>query len=122
MNLRLLVTEDNPISQLILREQLEHLGCAVVLAGNGEEALNLPDLMRFDAVLTDLNMPRLDGYEFTRRLRQRGYAGPILGITANAFPDEQRRGMQAGMTCLLVKPLALDALRQTLQSIKAVPS
>lgn len=122
LNLRLLVTEDNPISQLILREQLEHLGCAVVLAGNGEEALNLPDLMRFDAVLTDLNMPRLDGYEFTRRLRQRGYAGPILGITANAFPDEQRRGLDAGMTGLLVKPLALDALRQTLQSIKARPS
>ncbi|MBB1594558.1 hybrid sensor histidine kinase/response regulator [Achromobacter sp. UMC46] len=122
LNLRVLVTEDNPISQLILREQLEHLGCAVVLAGNGEEALNLPDLMRFDAVLTDLNMPRLDGYTFTRRLRQRGYAGPILGITANAFPDEQRRGMEAGMTCLLVKPLALDALRQTLQSIKTIPN
>lgn len=122
LNLTLLVAEDNPISQLILREQLEHLGCAVVLAGNGEEALNLPGLMSFDAVLTDLNMPRLDGYAFTRQLRQRGYGGPILGITANAFPDEQRRGMDAGMTCLLVKPLALVALRQTLQSIKALPS
>lgn len=118
LSLRVLVTEDNPISQLILREQLEHLGCTVTLAGNGQEALNLPELMSFDAVLTDLNMPLVDGYEFTRILRKRGYDKPILGVTANAFPTEQRRGMNAGMTSLLVKPLPLAVLRQTLQTVK----
>lgn len=119
LEMRVLIAEDNPISQLILREQLEHLGCTVVLAGNGREALNRSDLMGFDAVLTDLNMPLLDGYDFTRMLRQRGYTRPILGVTANAFPHERERGMSAGMTSLLVKPMALSALRQTLQAVKA---
>ncbi|MGV2862564.1 ATP-binding protein [Achromobacter sp. AGC39] len=122
LGLRILVTEDNPISQLILREQLEHMGCTVVLAGNGQEALNLPDLMSFDAVLTDLNMPLVDGYELTRILRKRGFDKPVLGVTANAFPDEQRRGINAGMTSLLVKPLPLTVLRQTLQSVKELRS
>ncbi|MFD4837474.1 ATP-binding protein [Achromobacter sp. NPDC058515] len=116
--LRILVAEDNPISQVILREQLEHLGCSVALAANGQEALALPDLMSFDAVLTDLNMPRVDGYELARRLRERGYEKPILGITANAFPEELRRGTSAGMNTLLVKPLPLPLLRQTLQAVK----
>ena len=86
VDLRVLVVEDNPISQLILREQLEHLGCTVVTASNGQEALALPDALSFDSVLTDLNMPLVDGYELTRILRERGYQQPILGITANAFP------------------------------------
>lgn len=116
--LRILVAEDHPINQLILREQLEHLGCAVALVENGHEALALPDLMSFDAVLTDLNMPLVDGYEFTRRLRERGYAKSIFGVTANAFPDELRRAMAAGMNALLVKPLPLPLLRQTLQAVK----
>ncbi|WP_175175334.1 ATP-binding protein [Achromobacter pestifer] len=116
--LRVLVAEDNPISQLILREQLEHLGCTVVLVGNGHEAMNLPDLLDFDVVLTDLNMPAMDGYELTRMLRIRGYDRPILGVTANAFPHEQQRAMNAGMTSLLVKPLALSALHQMLQAVK----
>lgn len=122
LNLHVLVAEDNPISQFILREQLEHLGCSVVFAGNGQEALSLPGLMDFDAVLTDLNMPLVDGYEFTRRLRKRGYEGPILGITANVFEDEQRRGRNAGMTRLLVKPLALSAMRQALQAMQGIRS
>ena len=122
LNLHVLVAEDNPISQFILREQLEHLGCSAVFAGNGQEALSLPGLMDFDAVLTDLNMPLVDGYEFTRRLRKRGYEGPILGITANVFEDEQRRGRNAGMTRLLVKPLALSAMRQALQAMQGIRS
>ncbi|MNU77164.1 Sensor histidine kinase RcsC [compost metagenome] len=116
--LRILVAEDHPISQLVLQEQLELLGCSVALAGNGQEALALPDLLSFDAVLTDLNMPLVDGYEFTRRLRARGYRKTVLGVTANAFPDELQRGLDAGMNALLIKPLPLTVLRQNLQSVK----
>ncbi|MNT34534.1 Sensor histidine kinase RcsC [compost metagenome] len=69
-------------------------------------------------MLTDLNMPLVDGYEFTRRLRERGYEKSIFGVTANAFPEELRRAMAAGMNALLVKPLPLPLLRQTLQALK----
>lgn len=117
--LRILVADDNPISQVILREQIEYLGCTVAVVANGKEGLALPDLMSFDAVLTDLNMPQVDGYAFTRKLRELGYEKSILGVTANAFPDELQRGTDAGMNALLIKPLPLPVLRDTLQALRA---
>lgn len=118
LDMRLLVVEDNPVSRQILREQLEHLGCTVVLAADGNEALGLPDLPAFDAILTDLHMPGLDGYALTRKLRSQGYTRPILGITASAFTDDLRRSAQAGITTVLLKPLPISALRQALQPLK----
>lgn len=119
INMNLLVVEDNPISQLILREQLQHLGCTVAVATNGQMALSRPDIHGFDAILTDLHMPVLNGYELAVALRERGFTRPILGLTANAFPEEQRRGMTSGINVLLIKPLAIDQLRKILNSIKA---
>ncbi|MDR3064522.1 MAG: response regulator [Comamonas sp.] len=119
LNMHLLVVEDNPISQLILREQLQHLGCTVAVAANGQMALSRPDIQDFDAILTDLHMPVLNGYEMAFALREHGYARPILGLTANAFPEEQRRGQTSGIDVLLIKPLAIDQLRKILNSIKA---
>ncbi|WP_454694532.1 ATP-binding protein [Achromobacter aegrifaciens] len=120
LGMHLLVVEDNLVSQQILREQLEHLGCTVVLASNGREALARPDVTAFDAILTDLQMPRMDGYELTQALRSQGYARPILGITANAFTEDLRRSAAAGMTKVLLKPLPIDALRQALVALKEV--
>ena len=90
VDLRVLVVEDNPISQLILREQLEHLGCTVVTASNGQEALALPDALSFDSVLTDLNMPLVDGHELTRIPRAR-LSAAYPGHHGECLPDEQRR-------------------------------
>ncbi|WP_043005553.1 ATP-binding protein [Comamonas testosteroni] len=119
INMNLLVVEDNPISQLILREQLQHLGCTVAVATNGQMALSRPDIQDFDAILTDLHMPVLNGYELAFALRERGYTRPILGLTANAFPEEQRRGLTSGINVLLIKPLAIDQLQKILNSIKS---
>ena len=118
LDMRLLVVEDNPVSRQILREQLEHLGCTVVLAADGNEALDLPDLPAFDAILTDLHMPGRDGYALARTLRGQGYTRPILGITASAFTDDLRRSVQAGITTVLLKPLPISALRQALLTLK----
>ncbi len=130
MHLRVLVAEDNPINGTILREQLEQIGCNVVLACDGVDALARwhPDL--FDVVITDVNMPRANGYEFAEALRQQGYDGPIIGITANAMREEEQRCMDAGMTSWLVKPFDLGALRSHLnlppasirQTVEAVPA
>lgn len=118
INMSLLIVEDNPISQLILRDQLEHLGCTVEVATNGQIALDRKDIHFFDAIMTDLHMPVIDGYELASELRQRGYMRPIIGLTANAFPEEQRRGLTSGINVLLIKPLAIDELRKILKSIK----
>lgn len=116
LNLRVLVVEDNVINQLILRDQLQELGCEVVLACDGLEALALWHAAEFDLVLTDVNMPRMNGYELASQLRQRDATLPIIGATANAMREEGDRCQAAGMDQCLIKPVTLRALHQALQS------
>ncbi|WP_405123311.1 ATP-binding protein [Pseudomonas sp. M20] len=110
LRLHILVAEDNVINQLILRDQLEELGCTVALASDGEEALALWPDAAFDIVLTDVNMPRLNGYELAKALRRLGCSIPIIGATANALRGEDALCLAAGMNHCLVKPFTLRAL------------
>ncbi|WP_447752621.1 ATP-binding protein [Pseudomonas nicosulfuronedens] len=119
LGLRVLLVEDNPINQLILRDQLESLGCLVELTADGRQALTRWQPDAFDVVLTDVNMPHLNGYELARTLRQRGYRGPIIGATANAMHEENERCLAAGMNLCLLKPVDLRTLRQCLTSLPA---
>lgn len=115
LNLRILVAEDNVINQLILRDQLEELGCSVTLAGDGLEALGLWQDAKFDLVLTDVNMPRMNGYELAAQLRSMNVTQPIIGATANAMRDEGERCLRAGMNHCLIKPFTLYTLYNCLQ-------
>ncbi|WP_300732148.1 ATP-binding protein [Pseudomonas sp.] len=110
LHLHILVAEDNVINQLILRDQLEELGCTVVLACDGEEALSLWRDGQFDLLLTDVNMPGLNGYELTRTLRSQGCEAPIIGATANAMLGGEELCLAAGMNHCLIKPFTLRAL------------
>ncbi len=110
LRLHILVAEDNVINQLILRDQLEELGCTVELAGDGEEALSRWHDGAFDIVLSDVNMPRLNGYELAEALRRLGCTIPIIGATANALRGEDALCLAAGMDHCLVKPFTLRAL------------
>lgn len=110
LRLHILVAEDNVINQLILRDQLEELGCTVELAGDGEEALSRWHDGAFDIVLSDVNMPRLNGYELAEALRRLGCTTPIIGATANALRGEDALCLAAGMDHCLVKPFTLRAL------------
>ncbi|WP_339495444.1 ATP-binding protein [Pseudomonas sp. RA_105y_Pfl2_P56] len=114
LNLHILVAEDNVINQMILHDQLQELGCTVELASNGEEAITLWRKGRFDVVLSDVNMPQRNGYELARDLRKLGYAGPIIGATANAMRGEDALCLAAGMNHCLVKPFTLQALHNQL--------
>ncbi|MEY1662124.1 hybrid sensor histidine kinase/response regulator [Isoalcanivorax beigongshangi] len=117
LGLRVLVAEDNPINQATLRDQLQQLGCRVVVVDDGREALRQWAPERFDVVLTDVNMPHLNGYGLTQALRERGAELPIIGVTANAMRDEHRRCAAAGMDAWLVKPIDLHTLRRCLQRV-----
>ncbi|MDS1142214.1 ATP-binding protein [Pusillimonas sp. SM2304] len=117
--LRVLVAEDNPINQVTLRDQLEQLGCSVTLAQDGAEALAAWSIGAYDLLLTDVNMPRLNGYELTVALRSQGVNVPIIGVTANGMRDEGTRCMHSGMTHWLVKPIELDTLRSLLAKFAA---
>ncbi len=110
LGLHVLVVEDNAISQLILKDQLEELGCTVAIASDGIEALALWQHTAFDRVLTDVNMPRMNGYELTAQLRALDTSVPIIGATANAQREERARCLAVGMDECLVKPFGLSAL------------
>ncbi|WP_019408918.1 hybrid sensor histidine kinase/response regulator [Pseudomonas psychrophila] len=123
MGLSVLVAEDNPVNREILKEQLQALGVRVTLAEDGEQALLRWAESEFDLVITDVNMPKVDGYELTRRLRERDPHIPIIGVTANALREEGEHCLAVGMTAWLVKPLSLTTLRQTLSAycLQSVP-
>ncbi|SDV01886.1 ATP-binding protein [Pseudomonas mucidolens] len=115
LNLRILVAEDNVINQLILRDQLIELGCSVTLASDGLEALGLWQAAKFDLVLTDVNMPNMNGYELATQLRGMKVTTPIIGATANAMRDESERCLNAGMNNCLIKPFTLHTLYNCLR-------
>ncbi|WP_349735988.1 hybrid sensor histidine kinase/response regulator [Pseudomonas jessenii] len=119
--LHVLAVEDHPINQLVLTEQLEQLGCQVTMASDGREALQFWQRGdTFDVVLTDVNMPHLDGYQLTRQLRADGIDIPIVGVTANAHAEERERCRQAGMDAHLAKPFSLASLREALKTVGAI--
>ncbi|WP_269790246.1 response regulator [Stenotrophomonas sp. Iso1] len=114
LGLRVLVAEDNPINLLLLKEQLGILGCRVVTACDGREALAYCETGQFDAVLTDLNMPAMDGLTLTRKLRARGFTIPIIGASADTSDEDRARALREGMDDYLLKPISIEALRQAL--------
>jgi PAS domain S-box-containing protein len=107
---RLLLAEDNPTNQMLAQRLLSKLGHTVEVVGNGERALERLGQERFDAVMLDCQMPGLDGYEVTRRIRTGRVPGldphvPIIALTASAMPDDRRKCIEAGMDDYVPKPL-----------------
>ena len=106
---RVLVVEDQPVNQQVLRDLLEQVGAIVSIAADGREALTTvtADAGRFDVVLMDLQMPELDGYEATLLLRKQWPVEllPIIALTAHARKEERDRCLNVGMNDHLVKPV-----------------
>ena len=124
--LNLLVVDDYPANRLLLARQLSFLGHRIVTAEDGAEGFALWQDGQFDGVITDSNMPIMDGYTLARDIRaqerQRGLVPCLLlGFTANAQPEETERCRQAGMDGCLFKPTGLDDLRTALASRTAAP-
>jgi signal transduction histidine kinase/CheY-like chemotaxis protein len=109
---RVLLVEDNVINQLVAKGMLGKLGCEVLLANHGAEALEILETQAVDLVLMDCNMPVMDGYETTHRIRQNSDFSelPIIALTANALSDERERCRAAGMDDYLAKPFRKDEL------------
>ena len=113
--LTILVVDDYPANRQLLSSQLVYLGHRVMEAKDGEQALELWRTHAFDVVITDCNMPQLNGYELTGAIRdeERAQGVPrtlILGFTANAQPEEKVRCLEAGMDDCLFKPIRLADL------------
>jgi PAS domain S-box-containing protein len=127
--LSILVAEDNEINALLMRSLLSRLGHHVVITTNGEEALESWQSAEsasapYDLVLMDIQMPRLDGIETTKRIRgceagKRVRPTPILALTANTLVEDRYACFEAGMDGFLVKPLDRDKLAEALAGLAA---
>ena len=118
--LLILVAEDNTVNQQVIRRQLNTLGLACELVDDGVAALDRIRLGGIGLLLTDCDMPNMDGYELTRRIRQEevssGNPLPIIAITANAMEGAAAACFEAGMNDYLSKPLEIGALQTMLSA------
>ena len=113
---RVLLVEDNPVNQELAEQLLQAVGIVVTTANNGQEALACLEREKFDAVLMDCQMPVMDGFEATRRLRADPRFGdlPVIAITAGALSGDRECCLASGMNDHLSKPLDVNLLYATL--------
>jgi signal transduction histidine kinase/DNA-binding response OmpR family regulator/HPt (histidine-containing phosphotransfer) domain-containing protein len=110
-NHRLLLVEDNPVNQKVTLRQLRKLGYSADIVSNGVEALKALEYARYDVLLMDCQMPEMDGYETTRRIRSGNQPQPyIIALTAHAMQGDRERCLEAGMNDYLPKPLKIADL------------
>lgn len=102
---RVLIVEDHPVNQQLFYTILERIGFSHIhTADDGIEALEKVQANSIDIIFMDIQMPRMNGYETTRQLRQKNFTGPIIAVTASALADEREQCMEAGMNDVLIKP------------------
>jgi signal transduction histidine kinase/CheY-like chemotaxis protein/streptogramin lyase len=117
-SLHILIAEDNKVNQKVLSKMLIRLGSTSDIAENGKIAVEMAKTGVYDAILMDCQMPEMDGLEATAAIRRLGAARsdiPIIGVTANAFPEERVKCIDAGMNDYLAKPVTKDDLDKMLQ-------
>jgi len=117
---RVLVVDDHPVNREVLVMQLSLLGIGADSAAGGADALAAWERSHYAAVLLDIHMPRMDGYELTRKLRSTeaerdGIRTPIIAVTADAMKGEEERCLETGMDAYLLKPVNIERLRATLE-------
>jgi len=117
---RILLAEDNKINQVVAVGTLHKLGYVVDIADGGSEALAAFQDHPYDAILMDVMMPGIDGYQATRLIRQHEAAygsdpTPVIGLSARAMAGDRDIALEAGMDDYLTKPLRTQSLKDTLE-------
>lgn len=112
----ILIAEDNASNYKLLEAMLSK-SYNLLHAWEGKEAVELFAQHRPQIVLMDISMPGMDGYESTREIRKLSATVPIIGLTARAFPDDEQKGYDCGMTEYMTKPINISNLRMRLEQI-----
>jgi len=117
--MKVMVVEDNHVNQLVAEKMLKKLGCDVIIAKDGFEALRIYDSYKLDVIFMDLHMPNIDGFETTRRLREKEATNraprlPIVALTAKSMTTDRVNCLEANMDDYVSKPHSMNDLRQIL--------
>lgn len=118
-DLRILLAEDNAINREVAIALFESFGAQVTTANDGDAAVKTGTATSFDLVIMDLQMPVMDGISATKALRTLGVQTPIVGLTANAFAEDRRRCLDAGMDEFVAKPVTRDKIASVLAQFAA---
>ncbi|MCB0351008.1 MAG: response regulator, partial [Bdellovibrionales bacterium] len=111
---KVLIVEDNPTNQIVAQSMLSQLGATPTVAADGKEALELALKSKYDLILMDCQMPIMNGFEATAKLREGLVTTPIIAMTANVSKENERLCLTAGMNDFLPKPITINALRTVL--------
>ena len=116
--LNVLVAEDHEVNQQLFKSILENLGCSVVLASNGLEAVENTNKTSPDIIFMDCQMPEMNGYEASAEIRKLGFNVPIIAVTASAIKGEKEKCLASGMTDFLTKPFKKKDIQPVLMKWK----
>ncbi|MEC9282946.1 MAG: response regulator [Bdellovibrionota bacterium] len=116
---KVLIVDDSQVVLSFHKAMLEQNGYETECAINGFEALERFSTEKFDLIITDVNMPKMDGYQFTEEVRKQDAEIPIIMVTTESQPHDREKGLDAGVDLFLVKPLKLDILKESLEDLVA---
>ncbi|MFT6689383.1 MAG: signal transduction histidine kinase/CheY-like chemotaxis protein [Saprospiraceae bacterium] len=112
-----LVVDDNSINQLVTKKLVEKHNYKCTVVDSGSAAIEMLDTLQFDAILMDINMPVMNGFETTRRIREKGISTPIIALTAFDKEEVSEEALSAGMNDILIKPFAPALLVKTINQL-----
>ncbi len=119
---RLLIVEDEPELRFLLKESLSRLALEIHLAEDGEQAFEMAMLERYDAILTDISLPKMTGTDFFEKLRQHHVQVPIVFLTASGDKDNLLRCLRLGAFDFIERPFQIDSLIQVVKKAIEVGS
>ena len=108
------MADDVETNRLLLQFLLESQGAKVTCVNDGQEVLDITSTQNFDAIIVDIQMPIVDGYQAMQQLRSSDFDGVIIALTANAMKGDRQKCVEAGCTCYLSKPIDANKLYQAL--------
>jgi len=116
---KILLVEDNEMNRDMLSRRLERKGHQVVIAVDGQRAIDLAAAEKPDLILMDMSLPVVDGWEATRRLKADGQTRqiPIIALTAHAMPEDERKAREAGCNDYDTKPIELPRLLEKIEAM-----